>query len=326
MAPRASPAPKSTPVCLFFGTPRGCFNGDSCRFLHTKVDDASAAAKPAELAIPIPCRYFAAGYCYRGDACRFKHGTANAASSSSAAPPASAPSPSEPASQVDDEEPNACAICFEDEPKQYGLLDGCSHAFCLSCIRDWRTSSKKEDSELVISGATKTCPVCRTNSHFITPSSVFYKSGDPRKDKTIDGYKARMSTIPCKYFAKSRAEKPFCPFGRDCFYQHLNADGTPYVFEEGVDKLMEEFKRRQSRAHQQRSARALMELNAGLDAIAESLLLEIPAVLQHLGEDDYFEDEVDDWEDEEDEEDFDDAWGELVSSSAHFTDLRWLRD
>lgn len=69
-----------------------------------------------------------------------------------------------------------------------------------------------------------------------------------------------------------------------------------------------------------------MELNAGLDAIAESLLFEIPAVLQHMGEDYYYEEDVDDWEDEEDEEDLDDVWGELVSYSAHFTDLRWLRD
>jgi len=181
-----------------------------------------------------------------------------------------------------------------------------------------------EDSELVMSSATKTYHVYWTTSHFITPSSVFYESGDPRKDKTIDGYKARMSTIPCKYFAKSRAKKPFCPFGRDCFYQHLNADGTPYIFEDGVDKLMEEIKRRKSRAHQQRSARALMELNAGLDAIAESLLFEIPAVLQHMGEDYYYEEDVDDWEDEEDEEDLDDVWGELFIPDLYQSDEEGL--
>lgn len=26
-----------------------------------------------------------------------------------------------------------------------------------------------------------------------------------------------------------------CPFGRDCFYQHLSDDGSKYVFDNGVD-------------------------------------------------------------------------------------------
>jgi hypothetical protein len=30
----------------------------------------------------------------------------------------------------------------------------------------------------------------------------------------------------------------FCPFGKDCFYQHLNDDGTEYVFVKGVDECM----------------------------------------------------------------------------------------
>lgn len=27
---------------------------------------------------------------------------------------------------------------------------------------------------------------------------------------------------------------PGCPFGKDCFYQHRNADGTPHVLTDGV--------------------------------------------------------------------------------------------
>lgn len=33
-------------------------------------------------------------------------------------------------------------------------------------------------------------------------------------------------------------DKPICPYGKDCFYQHLNEDGTPYVFKDGVDVCM----------------------------------------------------------------------------------------
>jgi len=40
------------------------------------------------------------------------------------------------------------------------------------------------------------------------------------------------------YFQKSLHTKPLCPYGKDCFYQHINADGTRYIFEEGVDAAM----------------------------------------------------------------------------------------
>jgi E3 ubiquitin-protein ligase makorin len=29
-----------------------------------------------------------------------------------------------------------------------------------------------------------------------------------------------------------------CPFGKDCFYQHLQDDGTRFVFKDGVDRSM----------------------------------------------------------------------------------------
>lgn len=36
----------------------------------------------------------------------------------------------------------------------------------------------------------------------------------------------------CRHFQNSPHNRRHCPFGRNCFYQHLNADGTPYVFPE----------------------------------------------------------------------------------------------
>lgn len=43
------------------------------------------------------------------------------------------------------------------------------------------------------------------------------------------------------YFQRSlqRDENhPICPFGKDCFYQHLKRDGTPFIFDHGADVCM----------------------------------------------------------------------------------------
>jgi len=133
-----------------------------------------------------------------------------------------------------------CCICQE-KPITYGLLTGCSHVCCLQCIRGWREPGGKSP-ELVESGNTKKCPYCRTPSFFITPSSVFYPSGDPHKDATIQKYKASMARIPCKYFEQSMRRR--CPFGRDCFYQHKNRDGTDHVFPFGADYYLKRSRQR----------------------------------------------------------------------------------
>ena len=41
-----------------------------------------------------------------------------------------------------------------------------------------------------------------------------------------------------RYFIASNPDRRYCPFGRDCMYQHLNEDGTPYIFTRGVDYYM----------------------------------------------------------------------------------------
>lgn len=45
-------------------------------------------------------------------------------------------------------------------------------------------------------------------------------------------------THDCRHFETSPSYDRFCPFGKDCFYQHRNADGTPYVFAHGVEHNM----------------------------------------------------------------------------------------
>ncbi|KAF8638934.1 hypothetical protein AX16_010409 [Volvariella volvacea WC 439] len=157
-------------------------------------------------------------FCKRGDKCWFRH--------------------VDPSSDEATQESDTCSICLE-KPVIYGLLSGCSHVFCLQCIRQWREQTGKP-VDVIDSGNTKKCPMCRERTRFITPSSKFYKTGDPRKELIVQQYKESMARVPCKYFedSKDSSRDPFCPFGKDCFYQHLNADGSIYTFKDGIDHCM----------------------------------------------------------------------------------------
>ncbi|KLO12762.1 hypothetical protein SCHPADRAFT_399908 [Schizopora paradoxa] len=220
-------------VCSYFNSPRGCLNGQMCKFLH----GAEQTMSPYDT--NKVCRFYSAGYCKRGDNCWFRHlsftppafPTTNASSAPSDSP---ASNPVLAASDSEDDD-NMCCICQE-KPTTYGLLIGCSHICCLQCIRGWRDRIGKP-VDILESGNTKKCPYCRTPSHFVTPSSFFYSSGDPRKEVVIAKYKASMARTPCKYF--ERSAQRHCPFGRDCFYQHKNRDGTHHVFPFGADYYLE---------------------------------------------------------------------------------------
>jgi len=213
--------------CRFFGTQRGCYSGEKCRFLH------DAEEPPREL--NKTCRFYAQGYCLHGAKCWYKHilPTSTTPNSSTVEPPSS------PASS-DTETENLCGICYE-VPVEYGLMTNCSHAFCLTCLRDWRNSRKK-DMSLVYSNIIKTCPLCRSPSRFITPSSHFYPLEDPRRQKMVDDYKASMARVPCRYFSNSNPNQPFCPYGDDCFYKHESGGGQSHNLGYGVDRMMSLFK------------------------------------------------------------------------------------
>jgi len=114
-----------------------------------------------------------------------------------------------------------CGICFEvvmDKGRRFGLMTGCEHGFCLACIRAWRSTSRDMSNP---STMVKACPTCRRESLFVIPSSVFV--GGELKQKMADQYKTNLKKKPCRYYAKTGT----CPFGGDCFYAHLNADGSP---------------------------------------------------------------------------------------------------
>jgi hypothetical protein len=43
------------------------------------------------------------------------------------------------------------------------------------------------------------------------------------------------------YFQKSLVKNknsPICPYGKDCFYEHVKEDGTPFIFKHGVEICM----------------------------------------------------------------------------------------
>jgi hypothetical protein len=115
-----------------------------------------------------------------------------------------------------------CGICLErpsDKSERFGLLTSCDHAFCLRCIKGWRSSdmAHKEESR----GTVRRCPLCRECSFFIVPCDRMVR--DPaRKNKLIDAYQANLRQIDCKHFDRGNGT---CPFGTSCFYRHLYESG-----------------------------------------------------------------------------------------------------
>ncbi|XP_064483452.1 probable E3 ubiquitin-protein ligase makorin-1 isoform X2 [Ornithodoros turicata] len=120
----------------------------------------------------------------------------------------------------------SCGICMdvvmEKEPppeRRFGILEKCSHVFCLSCIRKWRGTRQFETKTV------RACPECRVPSDFVTPSSFWVDMGE-EKDKLIADYKKALSAKPCRYFKEGRGE---CPFAGACFYRHAYPDGSKAI-------------------------------------------------------------------------------------------------
>ncbi|KAH7909076.1 hypothetical protein BJ138DRAFT_1011558 [Hygrophoropsis aurantiaca] len=216
---------KSRGTCRYYNTSRGCYAGAKCKFLHGEEETHTPYDKAKS------CRFYQLGYCKRGDQCWFQHEL----------------SAGEREAKSESSNDDTCNICL-DKPTTYGLLTNCSHVFCQQCIRQWRDPASKT-SDVVVSGVIKKCPLCRSSSRFITPSTYFYASGDPRKQETVDKYRESMARVPCKYFEETKSTllgKPSCPFGSECFYKHENADGTSYVFGNGANISMGEYRRRRN--------------------------------------------------------------------------------
>lgn len=123
-----------------------------------------------------------------------------------------------------------CNVCLErvlSKPKpsecKFGLLPECDHAFCLSCIRNWRSSAPTSAMEIGSNTNTvRTCPVCRKLSYFVIPSGIWFTTKE-EKQEIIDNYKANCRLIDCKHFDSGNGN---CPFGASCFYKHTVKPGS----------------------------------------------------------------------------------------------------
>lgn len=116
----------------------------------------------------------------------------------------------------------ACGVCMdiimEKDPKdrRFGILEKCTHIFCLNCIRQWRQTKQFENKTI------RACPECRVSSDFVVPSRYWIDDKD-EKERLISDYKVALSQKPCKYFKEGRGE---CPFAGACFYRHAYPDGS----------------------------------------------------------------------------------------------------
>lgn len=118
-----------------------------------------------------------------------------------------------------------CTICLEKilkNNKRFGILENCSHAFCLDCIRDWRATYDKKVSK----SHYRTCPQCRVNSYLVIPSNRMIYEG-PMKDELIEEYCDALLEIPCRHF---NGGKGYCPFQNSCFYSHIGMNGEEYEY------------------------------------------------------------------------------------------------
>ncbi|VVA33967.1 PREDICTED: E3 ubiquitin-ligase [Prunus dulcis] len=119
-----------------------------------------------------------------------------------------------------------CSVCLErvlSKPtvaeRKFGILSECDHPFCVSCIRNWRSSSPT--SGMDVNSALRACPICRKLSYFVIPSVIWYNTKE-EKQEIIDSYKSRLRSIDCKHFDFGNGN---CPFGTSCFYKHAYRDG-----------------------------------------------------------------------------------------------------
>ncbi|XP_047152288.1 E3 ubiquitin-protein ligase makorin-like isoform X1 [Vigna umbellata] len=133
---------------------------------------------------------------------------------------------------LNDSQEVECNVCLErvlSKPKpsdcKFGLLPQCDHAFCLSCIRNWRNSAPTSGMDTSNNGTANTvrkCPVCRKLSYFVIPSGIWYSTKE-EKQEIIDNYKANCKQIDCKHFNFGNGN---CPFGACCFYKHTVKPGS----------------------------------------------------------------------------------------------------
>ncbi|KAI4323390.1 hypothetical protein L6164_023002 [Bauhinia variegata] len=193
----------------------------------------SRITSPAERAI---CSFAAAGNCPRGEKCPHIHGDMCPTCGKCCLHPFRPEEREEHMRNCDKMQKHLdaltrsqeieCSVCLERvllkptaAERKFGLLSECDHPFCISCIRNWRSSNPT--SGMDVNSTLRACPICRKLSYFVIPSVIWYSTNE-EKQEIVDSYKAKLKSIDCKHFDFGNGN---CPFGTSCFYKHAYQDG-----------------------------------------------------------------------------------------------------
>ncbi|XP_021799995.1 putative RING-type E3 ubiquitin transferase C3H69 isoform X2 [Prunus avium] len=194
---------------------------------------ATRSTRPEDHAI---CSFAAAGNCPRGEKCPHIHGDICPSCGKHCLHPYRPMEREEHMKTCEEKQKQLealkrsqeieCSVCLErvlSKPtvaeRKFGILSECDHPFCVSCIRNWRSSSPT--SGMDVNSALRACPICRKLSYFVIPSVIWYNTKE-EKQEIIDSYKSRLRSIDCKHFDFGNGN---CPFGTSCFYKHAYRDG-----------------------------------------------------------------------------------------------------
>ncbi|KAF3494838.1 hypothetical protein DY000_02055321, partial [Brassica cretica] len=90
-----------------------------------------------------------------------------------------------------------CCVCLErvlSKPtpaeRKFGILTECDHAFCIGCIRNWRSSAPSTGMD--VNSTLRACPICRKLSYFVVPSVIWFSDPDEKKE-IMDNYRDKLS-------------------------------------------------------------------------------------------------------------------------------------
>lgn len=130
--------------------------------------------------------------------------------------------------------------------------------------------------------------------------------------------------------------------GFDCFYAHKNPDGTPFVFEHGIEEMAERAADRERRRAQRTRASDLRRVRETLDSVGRMLHDDfegfVAAMRAEFGDTvgDQFDldidDDDDDWAGEDDDDgdswttDDEDGLTELADDEEHDISERWFTE
>ncbi|CAN7059353.1 unnamed protein product [Brassica oleracea var. botrytis] len=232
--PHPSPASSSTYLSSAFVSERDLSSSPAWTLasLNDEVNNTDET-KPEDQPI---CSYAAAGDCPRGDQCPHIHGDLCPTCQKHCLHPFRPEEREEHKRSCEKKHKQLealklsqdveCCVCLErvlSKPtpaeRKFGILTECDHAFCIGCIRNWRSSAPSTGMD--VNSTLRACPICRKLSYFVVPSVIWFSDPDEKKE-IMDNYRDKLRSIDCKHFNFGDGN---CPFGTSCFYKHAFHDG-----------------------------------------------------------------------------------------------------